>query len=327
MKSKTADKFQSVWNYVQIARPDHWFKNVFMLPGFALAAFYSPEPFQWASVPTIILAIVAACIVASSNYTINEILDAPSDRLHPSKWSRPAAMGKINFAAGVAQWLILGILGIALGLGLNPPFTMTLCVFWLMAGIYNIRPLRCKDIPYLDVLCESVNNPIRLALGWYALVPEVFPPVSLLLAFWMVGAFFMTAKRYAEYRSIGDHYKAGQYRKSLAHYNENRLLVAMFFYTAASAFCGGVFIVRYKLELVLSIPLLAGCFGYYLTLSFRDDSPVQRPEQLYLEKNFVSYLAVTALIMVGLVFVEIPAMYQLFNVVPPSFEPLWRIGD
>jgi hypothetical protein len=153
-----------------------------------------------------------------------------------------------------------------------------------------------------------------LALGWYALVPDVFPPVSLLLAFWMVGAFFMTAKRYAEYRSIGDHHQAGLYRKSLAHYNENRLLVAMFFYTAASAFCGGVFIVRYKLELVLSIPLLAGCFGYYLMLAFREDSPVQRPEQLYAERNFVSYLAVTVLVIVGLVFVEIPAMYQLFNV-------------
>jgi len=326
MRSRTVDKLELARNYVKIARPDHWFKNIFILPGFALAAFYSPAPFQWANLPPMFLTVVAACIVASSNYTINEILDAPSDRLHPTKWSRPAAMGKINFVAGVAQWLLLGTFGIALGMAVNRPLTMTLCVFWLMAGIYNIRPVRCKDIPYLDVLCESFNNPIRLALGWYALVPEAFPPVSLLSTFWMVGAFFMSAKRYAEYRSIGDGQKAGQYRKSLAHYNEKRLLVTMFFYTAASAFCGGVFIVRYKLELVLSIPLLAGCFGYYLMLALRDDSPVQRPEQLYTERYFVSYLAVTVLFILGLILIEIPGMYQTFNVPPPSFEPLWRIG-
>jgi len=312
--------------YVQIARPDHWFKNVFMLPGFALAVFYQPELLQWSSLPAVILAVLATCIVASSNYTINEIIDAPSDRLHPVKRSRPAAMGKINLTIGIWQWLILAVLGVALGYTLNLPFTLTLFFLWVMGCIYNIRPIRCKDVPYLDALCESINNPIRLALGWYALVPDLLPPLSLLLAFWMVGAFFMTAKRYAEYRSIGDHERAGLYRKSLGFYNEQRLLVCMHFYTAASAFCGGVFIVRYKLELVLSIPLLAGCFGYYLMLAFREDSPVQSPERLYSEKNFVAYLAFTVLFIVVLMMVNIPALYHLFNVAPPSFEPLWSIG-
>lgn len=325
MHSKTIDRFQ-IRNYVQIARPDHWFKNVFVLPGFALAIFYSADPLQWAVLPQMILALIATCLVASSNYTINELLDAPTDRLHPTKRFRPAAMGQISFATAVWQWLLLGLVGVLLGSALNFSFAATLFVFWVMGCVYNIRPVRCKDLPYLDVLCESVNNPIRLALGWYALIPEVFPPLSLLLAFWMVGAFFMTAKRYAEYRSIGDHKQASLYRKSLGHYNEYRLLVAMHFYTAACAFCGGVFIVRYKLELVLSIPLLAGCFGYYLLLAFREDSPVQRPEHLYAEKNFVSYLAVTVFVIMALIFVEIPGLYQLFNVVPPSFEPLWRIG-
>ena len=210
MQFVTASSLEVIKGYVQIARPDHWFKNVFMLPGFALAIFYAPELFQWASVPTVILAFVLTCIVASSNYTINEITDAPTDRLHSVKRFRPAAMGKINVALGCSQWLILGILGIVLGSNLNSAFGITLFVFWLMGCIYNIPPFRCKDFPYVDVLCESFNNPIRLALGWYALIPELFPPVSLLLAYWMVGAFFMTAKRFAEYRSIGDAHSAGQ---------------------------------------------------------------------------------------------------------------------
>jgi hypothetical protein len=60
--------------------------------------------------------------------------------------------------------------------------------------------VRTKELPYLDVLSESVNNPLRLFLGWFALVADKLPPLSLALAYWMVGAFFMATKRYAEYR-------------------------------------------------------------------------------------------------------------------------------
>ena len=29
--------------YVQMARPDHWFKNIFVLPGAVLAVFFQPS--------------------------------------------------------------------------------------------------------------------------------------------------------------------------------------------------------------------------------------------------------------------------------------------
>ena len=39
-----------LWAYVQIARIDHWFKNVFMLLGVILAVFYEPRVAAWSSV-------------------------------------------------------------------------------------------------------------------------------------------------------------------------------------------------------------------------------------------------------------------------------------
>ena len=39
-----------LWPYIQIARIDHWFKNVFMLLGVLLAWFYEPSLFTWAGV-------------------------------------------------------------------------------------------------------------------------------------------------------------------------------------------------------------------------------------------------------------------------------------
>ena len=86
MNSTASEKPQGgVRPYVQIARVDHWFKNVFMLLGVLLALFYRPELVQFAALPRLMLGLLAACLVASSNYVLNELLDAAPDRFHPSK--------------------------------------------------------------------------------------------------------------------------------------------------------------------------------------------------------------------------------------------------
>ena len=42
------------------------------------------------------------------------------------------------------------------------PFTLTVLALWVMGCVYNIPPVRSKDLPYLDVLSEAINNPIRM---------------------------------------------------------------------------------------------------------------------------------------------------------------------
>jgi len=62
-----------------------------------------------------------------------------------------------------------------------------------------------------------------------------------------------------------------------------------------------------------------------MTLALRPDSPVQNPERLHERKGFVTYMTLTVFVMITLLFVDIPAMYELFNVVPHSIEPLWQL--
>src|SRR3954469_16761629 len=85
-----------VWAYVQIARIDHWFKNVFMLLGVILAVFYEPSVASWSSLVPLAIAVLSTCLVASSNYVLNELLDGPNDRLHPEKRHRPVPSGRIK---------------------------------------------------------------------------------------------------------------------------------------------------------------------------------------------------------------------------------------
>ena len=82
--------------YVQIARVDHWFKNAFMLLGVVLAMFYEPQLASWSSLRPLALAVLATCLAASSNYVLNELLDGPTDRLHPKKRFRPVPSGQVR---------------------------------------------------------------------------------------------------------------------------------------------------------------------------------------------------------------------------------------
>jgi hypothetical protein len=142
----------------------------------------------------------------------------------------------------------------------------------------------------------------------------------------MLGAFFMAIKRYGELRHIGDRHVAAGYRRSFTHYTEERLLVSIVFYATACALFGGIFIVRYHLELILFTPFVAGLFALYLHLGLMPDSPAQNPERLYRQRGFVAYVAICFVVFVVLMFTEIPALYQWFNVEPSVTPTLWRLG-
>ena len=217
----------------------------------------------------------------------------------------------------------MGTVGLLLAASINVSFLLAAAALLVMGLVYNVPPIRSKELPYLDVVSESVNNPIRLLLGWFTVSASQLPPMSLILAYWLVGAFFMASKRFAEYRQIGNKQVAAAYRHSFAYYDDQRLLVSMFFYACGAALFLGVFIIRYHLELILCVPLLAGFFSAYMKVALKDNSAVQNPERLYRETGLMLYLAVTVGVFVALMFVSIPAMYEVFNVSASRVPALW----
>ncbi len=134
-----------IWPYIQIARIDHWFKNSFMLLGVILAVFYEPRVAAWSSVWPLFVAVLATCLVASSNYTINELLDGPNDILHPEKRFRPVPSGQIKPWIAYVQWLALAAAGFALALSLNFYFFLSALWLWVMGILYNVPPVRTKE--------------------------------------------------------------------------------------------------------------------------------------------------------------------------------------
>jgi len=303
----------SLAGHIQIARLDHWVKNVFVLPGIVVPLAMEPGSLSAGLAWRILWGLISVSLVTSSNYVINEVMDAPFDSQHPIKSSRPVPSGRVSVPVALVEWVGLMAAGLAFASLVSPFFVATMIALWLMGCAYNLPPLRTKDIPYLDVLSEAVNNPIRMLAGWFISGTVLIPSTSLLLSYWMVGCYFMALKRYAEYRDLGNPTLAAAYRKSFGYYTQERLLSSVIFYSSAAMLFFGAFLMRYRLELLLAAPFIALVMAVYLNLSFKPDSAVQRPEGLYREPVLMLSVAACLCVMMALFFVDIPQLHTLFN--------------
>ncbi len=307
---RVSENKAGIGDYVAIARPDHWLKNVFMLPGAALA-YVIDEQAQLASLVTLLIGIASTCFIASANYTINEFLDGKFDRHHPTKSARPTAQGLIKLKYVVVQYILLAALGLGIAFFLNPMFYIASIALLVMGLIYNVEPIRTKDKVFLDVLSESINNPIRLLLGWAAISSIILPPSSILLSYWMGGAYLMAIKRYSEYRMIGDPERAANYRRSFKTYTEESLLLSAFFYALTSVFFLGIFLIKYRIEFILSFPFFALLFVWYLKIASQPASLAVNPEKMYRKPAFLAYVGFLGVLILALFLIDIPGIEYL----------------
>ena len=82
----------------------------------------------------------------------------------------------------------------------------------------------------------------------------------------------------------------------------------------------GVFLVKYKVEMLFFLPFLAGSFCYYFHISLKVDSAAQKPEKLYRETNLILYVGILLLIFCLCMFIHIPSLHVLLD------ENLLKLG-
>ncbi|GHT82378.1 hypothetical protein FACS1894137_01140 [Spirochaetia bacterium] len=300
-----------VKNYIKIARFDHWIKQLFIVPGIIFAFFLIDTNEYAGFFFRFVIGFLSTCFVASANYIINEWLDAAFDKYHPTKKHRPVVSENLKPQYIIIEYIIFSLIGFVLAWETSWIVFLMEAVLWIMGIIYNVRPIRSKDIPYIDVLSESVNNAIRLLIGWFIVTSAFYPPMSIVFGYWMGGAFLMAAKRFAEYQMIGDKKQAGLYRKSFKYYCEKSLLISAFFYALLSVFFCGIFMIKYRIELLLAIPFLCGLFCVYLNICYKTDSSAQKPEKLFKEKGLMLYVVFFVLLLVVLLYSRL-SFLQLF---------------
>ena len=143
---------------VQACRPHQWAKNsLLVLP--ALAAHVT---FELPLAFTLLGGFAAFSLVASGLYLVNDLLDLPHDRLHPSKSRRPLASGQLPalWAEGAALILLVAAAGFASRL--SPNFRWALATY---AGLSLAYSLGLKRRPVLDVMVLATLYATRVVAG------------------------------------------------------------------------------------------------------------------------------------------------------------------
>jgi 4-hydroxybenzoate polyprenyltransferase len=250
-------------------RPRQWTKNLLLFAGIVFAAKLD-DPGRWAAA---IAAFAAYCAASSAAYLVNDVRDAPSDRLHPDKRTRPVARGELDSRR--ALLLAAGLLAIAVVLGAALGLRSLACLagFVLLQGAYS---LALKRLELVDVLTIAGLFVLRAAAG--AIAVDVRISEWLLLCTFLLALFVALGKRRAE---LGLDVRA---RPALSGYSVELVdqLLAIVAAATIAAYAAYALSAHDTRWLLATIPLVVhGLFRYLLLLHRRGLG--EEPETLLVE--------------------------------------------
>lgn len=272
-------------SYLKALRINRWPRSASILVGtgayWALNMNFSSRIVDF--FPKILVAFLLTWAISTANYVINEIVDAPFDAHHPDKRNRPLVHEQVKVKILLGIFFLLVAAAFAGGVMLfQKAFLISLGALLLAGFAYNLRPVRLKDRAFIDSISESVNNPIRFLIGWYA-VGSSFPDPYLLLSWWMLGNFLMVGKRYSELLYLGKE-RAEKYRRSFKFYSVKNLklylfLTAFMFLASFLIFCWRQGL---KFTAVSSIFSLLFMFSFYKRA---EKESVEEPEGVLMKSS------------------------------------------
>lgn len=192
---------------LELARPKHWVKNVFvfMPVPFAMAAGASLDLRSFA------LGVAGFCLGNSAVYALNDAFDAERDRSHETKRLRPVASGRVGVTTALLFSAVL--LGMGVGLMMLTGRFQAIVILGLYALLNVIYSGWGKHVALVDVFLLSSGFVLRVLLGCALL--GVMPSSWLLLCSSGLALFLALAKRRADMaKGVG-----GEHRPSLSGYS------------------------------------------------------------------------------------------------------------
>ena len=232
-----------IYQIIRTARPRQWLKNLSVFaPPIFLGNFFVPSVFIAGS-----KAFIAFCVLSSGTYFINDIIDAPKDRLHPIKKNRPIASGKISLGfAWLIAFILVTVAVVCSALFIGSFFTLAIITYAIIQIFYS---LYFRNVIIMDALVVATGFVLRVFAGGFA----VNSSVSSWLVLTTIGLSLLLAfgKRRSEKTILAEHLTNAQTRGTLRHYPDT-LLDSMI--SMSASFC----IVAYSLFAFQISPQIVG---------------------------------------------------------------------
>jgi 4-hydroxybenzoate polyprenyltransferase len=151
----------TVRGMIATVRPHQWVKNLFVLAPVVFAKNLTH--------PSIIKSAFGAfgvfCLLAGAVYTLNDIVDAEADRVHPVKRHRPIASGRVPLGVAKAMAVLLVLVALG-GAALGPTSFLVVAALYFAQNVAYSFGL--KKIAYLDVGCIAFGFVLRVLAGGFA---------------------------------------------------------------------------------------------------------------------------------------------------------------
>lgn len=150
---------RSAGPYLRVLRVHQWAKNALVFLPLILNHSYA----DIGQVLAAMLAFVCFSFAASSAYALNDLLDLPADRKHPTKHRRPFAAGAVAVSHGVVMSAMLILSAFAIGLLALPlGFLAVLGAYFVATVTYS---LILKRKVFVDVVVLGGLYAVRVLGG------------------------------------------------------------------------------------------------------------------------------------------------------------------
>jgi 4-hydroxybenzoate polyprenyltransferase len=173
--------------YITLIRVKHWIKNLFLF----LPLFFSGHIFDSAiMIGKAGIGFLLFSLIASAVYIINDIQDAPADRIHPEKKKRPVASGMVKVNTAIILAALLITISIAGAYLLNIFFVYILIIYFAMNIAYSYG---LKHIPIIDITIIAIGFLLRIIGG--GVIADVFISQWIVVMTFLLALFLGIAKR------------------------------------------------------------------------------------------------------------------------------------
>src|SRR3989338_7491960 len=200
---------QKFFILLRALRVNQWIKNLVVFTAIIFSgSLFIPEAFTES-----LYAFFVLCLLSSTSYVLNDIIDYPYDKKHPIKKFRPIAAGKISIPEATFIVFILTLISLIAALFFSLPFFFLSLLFILLHFFYS---LYLKKQPVIDIFAISISFMIRTLAG--EVVTGYHIPIWLIYTIFFGSLFMASVKRHAEMVVHG-----AETRSSLGYYKEHLL--------------------------------------------------------------------------------------------------------